>query len=113
MKHNTRHPVVAAPKQPRGIVKIVEERCKGCEFCVEFCPKDVLELSTKFNTKGYHFPQVKTPDSCVNCQLCYYLCPEFAIFVTESTNNKRNHQARLSASHVGGQTKPISLVAER
>lgn len=109
MKYNTRHPVVAAPKQPRGIVKIVEERCKGCEFCVEFCPKDVLELSTKFNTKGYHFPQVKTPDSCVNCQLCYYLCPEFAIFVTESTNskgmdshNKRNHQ-----------TKPISVVAER
>lgn len=101
-QHNIRHPVVTAPKQPRGTVRIVEARCKGCEFCVEFCPQDVLVLSTKFNTKGYHFPQVKTPELCLNCQLCYYLCPEFAIFVTESTNNKRNHQ-----------TKPISLVAER
>lgn len=67
-------------KVPRGEVHILRERCKGCGFCVEYCPKDILELSTDFNTKGYHPPIVKDADSCVHCQLCEMLCPEFAIF---------------------------------
>jgi 2-oxoglutarate ferredoxin oxidoreductase subunit delta len=82
-----RMPIAAAPKRPLGRVTVLVERCKGCEFCVEFCPQDVLVFSPKFNAKGYHFPEVERPDECVNCQLCYYLCPEFAIFVA-AVNNK-------------------------
>ena len=66
---------------PHGIVHIIEERCKGCGFCVEFCPQGTLVTSKQTNAKGYH-PPVLTDDSlCINCGLCALLCPDFAIFV--------------------------------
>ena len=68
---------------PHGEIHIIRERCKGCGFCVEYCPKDVLELSIEFNYKGYHPPRAKNPDDCVHCGLCELLCPEFALFVKE------------------------------
>ena len=42
----------------KGFVAITAERCKGCGFCVEFCPTHVLALSSAFNSKGYHPPHV-------------------------------------------------------
>ena len=67
-------------KVPRGTIYLVKERCKGCEFCVEYCPRDVLAMSSEYNAKGYHFPYPKTQERCVNCDLCETICPEFAIF---------------------------------
>lgn len=67
---------------PHGEIHIVRDRCKGCGFCVEYCPKDVLILSNEFNAKGYHPPDAINANACVHCQLCEMLCPEFAIFVT-------------------------------
>ena len=32
-------------KIPRGELHIIKERCKGCGFWVESCPKGVMELS--------------------------------------------------------------------
>jgi len=71
-------------KIPLGRVTIIEDRCKGCAFCVEYCPNDVLELSKNFNKKGYHPPYVQKPEGCVNCGFCEVICPEFAIYVEES-----------------------------
>jgi 2-oxoglutarate ferredoxin oxidoreductase subunit delta len=45
-------------KKPRGVVTIDTELCKGCGFCIEFCPAGVLEFSDEFNSKGYHPPLV-------------------------------------------------------
>ena len=28
-----------------GEIHINKDRCKGCAFCVEYCPRDILELS--------------------------------------------------------------------
>jgi len=67
-------------KIPRGDVYVVVERCKGCGFCVEYCPKGVLALSEEFNRKGYHPPKVLKHGECVNCNLCEMICPDFAIF---------------------------------
>ncbi len=68
-------------KIPYGEVHIIKDRCKGCGFCVEYCPKDVLEMSEDYNAKGYHTPRIKDEEACVSCGLCEMLCPDFAIFV--------------------------------
>ncbi len=65
---------------PHGELHIIKDRCKGCGFCVEYCPRGVLELSDEFNVKGYHPPRAVDEDKCVNCGLCELICPEFAIF---------------------------------
>ncbi len=70
-------------ERPHGNIHILAERCKGCSYCVEYCPLDVLRMSTRFNLKGYHSPEVALDSTCVACHLCEVICPEFAIFVTE------------------------------
>jgi 2-oxoglutarate ferredoxin oxidoreductase subunit delta len=67
---------------PRGRVFIIPDRCKGCGICVEFCPRDVLEVSQKTNAKGYHLPDIimGQEEACVHCEFCTLVCPEFAIF---------------------------------
>lgn len=72
-------------------VHIVEDRCKGCEFCVEFCPKKVLEKSEKLNVKGFHPPYLKNEEDCVGCELCQAICPDFAIYVEEDEEVKMPH----------------------
>jgi 2-oxoglutarate ferredoxin oxidoreductase subunit delta len=68
-------------KVKRGEVHIIKDRCKGCGFCIEFCPANVLEASEEFNSKGYHFAIVSNEGACTGCRLCELLCPDFAIYV--------------------------------
>jgi len=76
----------------RGKVNIIKDRCKGCGYCIEFCPREVLEFSKEFNVKGYHPPVVKS-DGCLNCHYCELLCPEFAIFTVEVEEVEKKEQA--------------------
>lgn len=75
----------------RGMVHVQEERCKGCSYCVEFCPCGVLELSERFNLKGYHPPDIVHPEKCLVCRLCELLCPEFAIDIHETKLTEVRH----------------------
>ncbi|RZB29857.1 MAG: 2-oxoglutarate ferredoxin oxidoreductase subunit delta [Desulfobacteraceae bacterium Eth-SRB1] len=77
----------------KGIVYILEDRCKGCGYCIEFCPRHVLEFSSKINAKGYHLPAVIKAEECLSCHYCEIICPEFAIYSIEipceSTENTK------------------------
>ncbi len=70
---------------PRGQVSIIPSRCKGCKFCIDFCPQDVLAESENLNAKGYHYAVVAPgkEEDCVNCRFCTLVCPEFAVYTTE------------------------------
>jgi 2-oxoglutarate ferredoxin oxidoreductase subunit delta len=83
MKKYWRRPLDADKcTSPHGVVHIIMDRCKGCGFCITYCPKKVLEFSKMFNRKGYHPPVVVKAEDCVNCGLCGVICPEFAIWST-------------------------------
>jgi 2-oxoglutarate ferredoxin oxidoreductase subunit delta len=88
-------------KIPHGDLHIIVERCKGCGFCVEYCPKEVLEMSAEFNRKGYHYPVTLKQGACVNCNLCEMICPEFAIFCLEGKSSPPDPQEVLHGGKNG------------
>jgi 2-oxoglutarate ferredoxin oxidoreductase subunit delta len=62
-------------------VIIIPERCKGCGFCIEFCPKHILFESAEINSKGYHPVYISDDSKCTRCDICGMVCPDFAIGV--------------------------------
>ena len=82
---------MAASEKPRtkkvtkysGTTFVDAELCKGCGFCIEFCPTTALEFSSEFNTKGYHYPVLEREPGC---DMCGLYCPDFAIFGVKYDN---------------------------
>jgi 2-oxoglutarate ferredoxin oxidoreductase subunit delta len=77
----------AGAKPPRGDIHIIKERCKGCGYCIEFCPRGVLAQSDEFNAKGHHPPTLREEPPakvCIACCFCTRICPEFAIYCVVS-----------------------------
>lgn len=62
-------------------ILINDERCKGCSYCIEFCPREALVMSLEINSKGYTLAKVGDENKCLGCGLCEAMCPEFAIEV--------------------------------
>lgn len=62
-------------------IQVQAERCKGCGWCIEFCPRHVIHESKEFNSKGYHPVYAEPDNECLNCGLCVLICPEFALKV--------------------------------
>ncbi len=87
-------------KIPQGEIHLIVDRCKGCEFCVEFCPRGVLRMSTEFNAKGYHYPEVGEAENCVECDLCEVICPDFAIFCLPAEEDDSSQQPEEAADDV-------------
>jgi 2-oxoglutarate ferredoxin oxidoreductase subunit delta len=68
--------------------RIDNVRCKGCGLCVEVCPKKVLEISRKVNTKGYNPVFQARPEDCIKCTACCIMCPDVAITI-DGTEDER------------------------
>jgi 2-oxoglutarate ferredoxin oxidoreductase subunit delta len=75
-------------KLPKAEIHIIKDQCKGCGFCIQFCPKKVLEESDEINARGVHPPRVVDEDKCIICTFCTSVCPDFAIFVLEKPNKE-------------------------
>ena len=54
-----------------------EEVCKGCEMCVNACPKKIIRLSKdRINAKGYHPAELIDEEKCIGCASCATMCPD-------------------------------------
>lgn len=73
---------MAAERKPRVFsVEINPVFCKGCEICVQICPKDVLRMSDRLKA------EVVAIQDCTGCLNCEIYCPDFAIDVQEVATN--------------------------
>lgn len=62
-------------------IKVIEERCKSCGYCMKFCPKGVIGVGSKVNSKGYEFVTPINLQACIGCCICARICPDGAIEV--------------------------------
>lgn len=70
-------------------VEVSSRLCKGCDFCVQACPPNVLGFSTDINEHGYRYSYYKG-DGCTGCGICFYNCPEpGAIIVYRKPSDKK------------------------
>jgi NAD-dependent dihydropyrimidine dehydrogenase PreA subunit len=58
------------------IVNVDNEKCDGCEECVNLCPSEVFQISD-----GKSDPHQAS--DCAYCLTCVESCPSSAITVTE------------------------------
>jgi 2-oxoglutarate ferredoxin oxidoreductase subunit delta len=68
---------------PKAEIHLIKDQCKGCGYCISFCPKKVLEESDEINARGVHPPKIVNENQCILCTFCSAVCPDFAIFVVE------------------------------
>jgi len=62
---------------------VATDRCKGCELCINICPRHCLELDLSLvNALGYHPVRLTDADACTSCALCARICPDavFAVY---------------------------------
>ncbi len=64
-------------------ITIDADRCKGCYFCIKFCPRQLIVVSDKHNRVGYFPAQFAegAEESCTACKTCALMCPDTAIEV--------------------------------
>lgn len=68
-----------------------EERCKGCELCVQVCPNNLIKMAERINNHGYHPAEVIEQNKCISCGLCAQMCPDVVITVYRLEGKEENH----------------------
>ncbi|MDY6964536.1 MAG: ferredoxin family protein [Halobacteriota archaeon] len=70
--------------------KINKDYCKGCNLCVDICPRKVYSEGEDISDRGYRPPIVGNVEECTDfkrikagkepkCNLCTLSCPDQAI----------------------------------
>jgi len=62
-------------------IKIRQDRCKGCELCILYCPKGSIVLCEGLNKRGVKAAKFKKDADCTGCAFCALICPDCAIEV--------------------------------
>jgi len=60
----------------RAKLELNENHCKGCELCVQACPRDVLAMGNNINALGYRPASIVDAEKCTGCKACALVCPE-------------------------------------
>lgn len=64
------------------MITINQLMCKGCGYCIKFCPRHILEMGKERSQKGFFYPVSIDADKCTSCAICALMCPEGAIEVS-------------------------------
>jgi len=56
-------------------ISIEQTLCKGCNLCVEMCPKKVFRDTDEMSPDGFKLKEVAFPEKCTGCKLCELFCP--------------------------------------
>ena len=72
-----------------------DEKCVGCEECVDVCPVEVFEM-----TEGKSVPV--NAEECLGCESCVEVCEEGAIVVeeTQKPSQKKDFGSSSRRGHV-------------
>jgi 2-oxoglutarate ferredoxin oxidoreductase subunit delta len=62
-------------------INVDKELCKGCGYCIEYCPTKIVSLKNDTNSKGYMFAYQTDERKCTGCKVCAIVCPEAAVEV--------------------------------
>lgn len=62
-------------------IEVDSERCKGCLLCIYECPEGVIDVSGRFNSKGWVYVEPTFNERCTGCRRCAIVCPDVAIRV--------------------------------
>lgn len=77
-------PILYEDKEKKKILMLQFNRCKGCDICIEVCPRKILKKGDELNQKTVYPPALTGEDAvCTFCQTCEINCPDFAIYVVE------------------------------
>ena len=76
-------------RSKRRFKVVIDNRlCKGCYYCVRYCPMGVFSKSEEFGVTGYTIAKVEHPEKCAGCRICLLYCPDLAIAVGEEGGKK-------------------------
>lgn len=62
-------------------VLIDKEKCKGCQYCEIYCPKNCIKMSEELNRHGVNYAVFVNNAACITCGLCVAVCPDVCIEV--------------------------------
>ena len=62
-------------------VEFNKELWKGCNLCIEACPKKILVVSKERNAKGFSTVECVDQSKCISCTFCAVMCPDLVITV--------------------------------
>jgi NAD-dependent dihydropyrimidine dehydrogenase PreA subunit len=86
---------------------VLEERCIGCDRCIDVCPTRV------FDRRDDGVPVIARGDACQTCFQCEAYCPTDALFVAPLTtpvpgdSRFRDPDTLLAAGQVGGYRREL------
>lgn len=78
------------------IALILEDRCDGCNACVDACPTDVLDVTGAI-------PAIARIDACQTCYMCELYCARDAIYVAPDQHVREtvNREDVLASGQLG------------